>query len=114
MTKEEKIKYYAFKHLKKEIEIIDTNIHRIEEQIRDIHSKYYEKALLAIQIKHFALNTIEEIRKHYEELVEKFKSTNILLRTDKVIPECFSEPTPKLKVNTDFGIYKLSNKENTS
>jgi len=111
MTKEDKIKYHTYQQLKKEIEIKDAEIKQIEQHISDMDSQLHEKAMLALHLEHCAKNTIEEIQKHYEEAVERLKSTNLLLRTDNVIPECFPEPTPKLEINYDFNLYKFNNKE---
>lgn len=111
MTKEEKIKYHTYKKLKEEIAQRDAEINQIWQHLSDLNAKLKEKAMLAFQLEHCAKNTIEEIRKHYEEAVEKLKSTNILLRNDNVFPECFSEPTPKLEVNYDFNLYKFNDME---
>jgi len=112
MTKEEKIKYHTYKQLKKEIEQRNIEIKLIEQHVCDLDSQLHEKAMLALNLEHYAKNTIEEIQKHYEEAVEKLKTNNLLLRTDHVFPESFSEPTPKLEVNYDFNLYKLNNMEN--
>ncbi len=110
MTKEEKVKYHTYKMLKEEIDKRNAEIIQIVQHFSDMDTQLQEKAMLAFQLEHYAKNTIEEIKKHYEEAVERLKSTNILLRRDKVVPECFSEPTPKLEINYNFNLYKF-NKE---
>ena len=111
MTKEEKIKYHTYKKLKEEIEHRKAEEVKIYQDISELDAQVNEKAKLALKVEDFAKSTIEEIKKHYEEAVEKFKTTNLLLRTDNVFPECFSEPTPKLEVNYDFNLYKYNNRE---
>jgi len=111
MTKEEKVKYHTYKMLKEEIEKRNAEIIQIGQHICDLDTQLQEKAMLAFQLEHCAKNTIEEIQKHYEEAVEKLKSTNILSRKDNVYPECFLEPTPELEINYDFNQFKINNKE---
>jgi len=111
MTKEDKIKYHTHKQLKLEIEQRNAEINRIEQHISDLEAQLQAKAMFAVHLEHYAKNTIEELRKHYEEAVEILKSTNIMLRTDHVIPECFLEPTPKLEISYDFNQYKFNQTE---
>jgi hypothetical protein len=111
LTKEEKIKYHTYKKLKEEMDQRKAEIEMIVQHFSDMDAKLQEKAMLAFQLEHYAKNTIEEIKKDYEEAVEKLKSTNTLLRNDNVYPECYLEPTPKLEINYDFNLYKFNDKE---
>jgi hypothetical protein len=111
-TKEETLKFHAHKRLKKEIDQRKAEIIKIEEHINELEVNLNEKAKLAIEIDHYAKNCIEEVKKIYEEAVEIFKSTNIMLRKDGEIPECFAEPTPKLEINYDFDLFKSNQSEN--
>ena len=55
-----------------------------------------------IRISYYAHYLAERIRKKYHESVELFKSTNIIFRTDKFVPECFSHPAiePNIESHT--------------
>jgi hypothetical protein len=110
-TKEEKLKYHGHKRLQEQKDGIKAEIGHIESHHCELDSKLNEKAILALAVDHYAKNTLEEIRKIYEHAVAEMKNINIMLRTDKVIPECFSEPTPPLDINYDFNFYKSIKQE---
>ena len=111
MTKEEKISYHIYKKLKKEKEKYDAKAELLRQHISDMDTQLQDKGVLTLHIDDFAKTSLKEIQKYYEETVGKLKSTNLLLRTDNVIPECFSEATPKLEIDYDFDFYKFNNKE---
>ena len=111
MTKEEKINYHIYKKLKKEREKYDTKAELLKQHISDMDTQLQDKGVLTLQIDDFAKTSLKEIQKYYEETIGKMKSTILLLRIDNVIPECFSEPTPKLEIDYDFDFYNFNNKE---
>ncbi len=110
-TKEELLKFRAHKKLKDEIDKRDAEIKKIEQHMEELKDKLNEKAMLALQLDHYAKNTLEEIRMLYREAIAELKDTNLRLRTDKVDPKCFSEPTPELEINYDFNFYKSTSTE---
>jgi hypothetical protein len=112
LTKEEKIKYHAHKKLKVEIDQKKAEISQIEQHIADMEAEVNEKAILAMQLAHYTENTIKEIKKSYEESVAIIESNNIRLRSDRKVPECFSDPIPALDIHYDINIYKPKSEEN--
>ena len=110
-SKEETLKFHAHKKLKEEMDEREEKMSQINNHIIELDNKLNEKAKLAIQVDHYAKNCIEEIKIAYREAVEIFKNTNIMLRKDNLIPECFSEPIPELQINYDFDLYNTNNKE---
>ena len=106
LTKEEKIKYHSHKKLKVEIAQKKAEISQIEQHIADMEVELNEKAILAMQLAHYTENTIEETKKSYEEAIGNLKSTNIKLRSDRKVPECFSDPIPALDIQDDTNLYK--------
>lgn len=108
MTKEEKVNYHIYKKLKKEKEKYDSKAEDLRQHISDMDNQLQDKGVLALHIEDFAKSSIKEIQKNFEETVGKFKSINLQLRNDNVIPECFSEATPKLDIDYDFDFYKFN------
>lgn len=99
LTKEEKVRYHTYKKLKSEI-------NNLEKLISENDTELNEKAVHALQLAHYTENLIEELKKSYKEAVEIMKSTNIMLRPDRRVPDCFSDAIPELETHYEFKIYK--------
>lgn len=90
-----KLAFTITKH-KKEIE----KLQKEKEEIRKI---ILERTKQRLRIAHYANYAAERIRKLYLETVGIFKSTNLTFRTDKQMPDCFSNRIPEPDIN-DFEI----------
>ncbi|HLG35752.1 MAG TPA: hypothetical protein VI757_12795 [Bacteroidia bacterium] len=60
--------------------------------IKDLHTANNKQRMRLI---HHANYAAERIRKMYFDCVEVFKGTNLIFRTDKQTPNCFSAPVPE-------------------
>lgn len=110
-TKEELLKYRAHKKLKDEIDKRNAEIKKIEHHMDELKEELNKKAILALQLDHYAKNTLEEIRMHYLEAITELINANIRLRTDNAFPESFTEKVPELEINYDFNSYKSTSTE---
>jgi len=76
--------HYAVKKRKEEIEQLKSEIEKIKEII-------LERTKHRIRIGHYSNYFADTIRKMYYEAVEIFKSTNLIHRSDRKTPACFSD-----------------------
>lgn len=72
--------------------------------IKDLHTANNKQRIRLI---HHASYAAERIRKMYFECVEVFKGTNLVFRTDKQTPDCFTEQVPEPDVE-DISITVVS------
>jgi len=72
--------------------------------IKDLHTTNNKQR---IRLMHHANYSVERIRKMYFECVEVFKGTNLIFRTDKHTPDCFTESVPEPDVE-DISITVVS------
>lgn len=81
------------KHLR-----LDQAVKKRERQIEALHSErgkirdiVLERTKQRMRIVHYMNDTAEQIRKMYFETIEVFKNTNLIYRTDRKTPDCFSQ-----------------------
>jgi len=75
-------------------------IEQLKKQREEIKITILERTKERFRIIHYANYANDRIRKMYFEAVEAFKSTNLTYRTDKAMPECFSEEIPEPNIIT--------------
>ncbi|MFA6922888.1 MAG: hypothetical protein WC223_01420 [Bacteroidales bacterium] len=109
-TKEEKQKFNEYKKLEDKIKARENEIKQTEQRIKNLNAELVERGKMVVEIKSYADHTIEEIKKLYNEAVEIFKGANLMFRTDRKVPDCFSEKTPELEY-TEINFTNFNNKE---
>jgi hypothetical protein len=80
--------HYAMKKRNRELEKLKAE----KIAIKDLHTTNNKQR---IRLMHHANYSVERIRKMYFECVEVFKGTNLIFRTDKQTPDCFTENVPE-------------------
>ncbi len=66
-------------------------IGKLKQERQEIKKTVLERTKDRLRVIHYANSANDRIRKMYFETLEIFKSTNLMYRTDKIIPECFSQ-----------------------
>ena len=81
------------KHLKvlTEINKRKKEIEQFKKEREEIKKTILERTKERLRLVHYANYANERICKMYFETLEVFKTTNLTFRTDKLVPECFSE-----------------------
>ena len=110
-TKEERQKREAYNKLQKDIAQRQSEIKQHRNRMELIKSHVNEKAKQTLHQAYYVEYTLERINKLYKEAIQIFISTNMLYRTDRKAPDCFSDVIPELEINKDFYIYKPNNEE---
>jgi hypothetical protein len=77
--------FQSIEHRNKEIELLKTEKESIKVLV-------LENTKHRLRISFYANYSAERIRKMYHEALATFKSTNLIFRTDKCVPECYSHP----------------------
>lgn len=78
---------------------------KIEQLIKEkgeIPTTVLERTKGRIRITHHTRNVLERLNKMYLESVEMFKSTNLIHRTDRKVPDCFTHSTAPFEVNDEI------------
>ncbi len=83
---------YARLKLFQNIEQRKKEIEQLKAEKESIKVLVLENTKHRVRISFYANYSAERIRKMYHEALSAFKSTNLIFRTDKCVPECFSHP----------------------
>jgi hypothetical protein len=86
--------------LKKYREILKRNeqIKEKKNERENIREIIWDKTKGRVRVVHYANYSTEAIRKMYWNAVEIFKRTDLIFRTDRQTPSCFSDPLPELEI----------------
>ena len=82
-----------FKHLRldREVKKRRRQIEKLNAERGKIKDIVLERTEQRMRIFHYMNDTAEQIRKMYFETIEVFKNTNLIYRTDRKTPDCFSQ-----------------------
>lgn len=78
------------------------DIIRLQKELKKVETEKVMRGHFRLGMPYYTSHLVKRINKKYKECVEKFKSTNILYRTDRKVPDCFSDEIPELEIDSDI------------
>lgn len=77
----------------------EAEINELQHKLKKVTTEKILRGQYGINMPYYTKHLIRRVNKKYKDCVEKFKSTNLIYRTDRQMPPCFSEETPELDID---------------
>lgn len=110
-TKEEHQKYEEYKKLKAEYNKKEKELINNKKHITNLNAELNKKAIHINHISYFREYHIDKVIKLYNNAISIFIKNNMLYRSDRKNPDCFTEPFPELNITDNFDYHPTTNIE---